>query len=266
MNLEKLARNVLIQNAAKGLSTKHLSATTLLALFPSMGKICNIKEELKYFLCNSDLIRISSTFVTHTIYDSKAKNVTCLSFSKSITSYDGFTIKIEAALKSNDKGSEVVMKVQNGMIPTKHILDFMAESKEFFDINGSFIGVKCALVYSKYINRAVKCNVKVFFHPIRSFGGISTRQVDDYIHSANLDCIDAIVNEDFSMSLHYMFTIENVRPTLLNWETCPCQSYICRGGLDAEFTTDAKVCSLSYSDTHPFFRDQCINFLRTNKE
>ena len=254
MSLADLSLNTIVGQATTILSTKSLSCKMVFALYPILSKMNGIEERLLRIMCNSNhlvnTLHIYAHFVFPSTTNPEKYSFTCTklnSLNRSI-SYCGY-------LKSGTK-SEILLKIENGLPDLEEILEFYTDVRALFGIESEVqpIGLKCVIVFKRSSQEQPRLCEKVFFKPLRSSSGLSMDDVAKYIKCCS-EFFKHELGNDYQKENYHAFSIKSYNPEILNWQSCPCQSFICSGGLDNEFSNFLRPCTLLYCDTHPAFTD-----------
>ena len=248
----------MVENVVSKISPYTISPEVILAFYSHFALPKNIHRSLENVICHSDRICQYSKYFLHLVFKTSAKcNQTVNELTKCCKNVIGDQIQLNARLKSDNQGSELLITFENGIIEAHEMDTFLEDTKKFFGIDHQPIGVKCVFIYSRpgFAHQTDQSVSKVFFKPLRKMEEVGEEILRPYI--ANSLCyMSKMLSNQFNniKKGDHMFTHIDYSKEVLNYATCPCQSYICSGGIDAEFCSKLRVCSLTYCDTHPFFQ------------
>ena len=255
MSLVDLSLQALIAQAVQKFGVNSITSRTILKLNPEISRIVGIEQNLLEVICNSKHIVDKTCLYLHFVFPSKASSQEN-TVGQQRNGVLNNAIDYIALLKS-DESSEVMIQIQNGIPKLDSVMEFCNFAKRTFGIFSEPIGIKCVCVFKK---QCQNISQKIFFVPLRNNTGLKNPELYHYIHHNLRHFKLTIAPEEFtttSRTNYHMFSIGSYNTFILNWQTCPCQSYICKGGLDNKFSSMLKTCSLFYCDTHPLFTN-CI--------
>ena len=259
-SLEVLALESMIKNVVLNIGPFTTSPETIIALNPRMTNIPGIHRSLENLICHSKCIRRFSKYFLHLVFNATAKlNVSTHEYSKICKDLVGNMFQLNARLKFDRNGSELLIYFENGMVGSKELDMFLIEVKAFFGIDQTPIGTKSTFVFARPKSSIQNDDAvsKVFFQPLRNYEGVDNEQMEQYT-SKSLYYSSKVLSNQLSNTKKgaHMFTITDYDDHIFNFQTCPCQSYICSGGLDSHYHYCLRVCKLNYCDTHPFFKNK----------
>ena len=259
-SLEVLVLKSMIKKVVSDLSPYTTSPGSIIAFHPPLSGIPGIHTLLENLICHSELIRHLSKYYLHLVFKTTAKsNAISDEYSKICKNLIGDTFQLRARTKFDSKGSEVLITFENGMVKSQEIHNFLLEAMEFFGIEHMPIAAKCTFIFSRPKSSMQNEHAvsKLYFKPLRNYEGVNEKEMVIYIMRSLAHISKTLSNQYSNVERgDHLLTSTDYNEHILNFQTCPCQSYICSGGLDAEFSSKLRVCTVSYCDTHPFFNNK----------
>ena len=257
MSLEELALSSLIRQAAIKIHPHLLSPNTILLLYPHLSNICGIHDQIETILCNSSTIIRDLKILFHFVFGTPSLSSQEDAYiSTKYNSFAGRNTIFRGDIKKDAERCELLISKEHGVGSFEELWNFYENARSHFSIEGRPIGVKCVFTFQRQWEAPIALTEKLFFKPLRNNLSLLDIAIRQYMRR-NLESLKKILanNATGRLSYYHIFTISSLNPQILNWQSCPCQSYICTGGLDKKYSEIQSVCSLSYCDTHPSFSD-----------